>query len=354
MLGKNLREMQGPRLLTTTTKLTDAILENWTEERTVQRPSLKPCPGEEWREFWLYASSAHDWCPRLYALYTAFLRDGLDFGELLNADTLWNFGQGHVYHDLFQQKILPSLEGVLMGSWERFVRKPEFSRETVVREVSPGGSLREDGARVERGWGFRPQGDGWRYFESKIRFDRERVVVKLDGILAWPDAPHEVLEMKTEKLEARESLNPAMGGTPRVKHVIQANIGMWATGLTRARILYIFKGAPNLQLALLEHVIERDDNLIERIKARAFDCTCAVRGMEEHIDREWTKIVQPLAQPFADDDAKEKAMAAFKLGLWDAVPPRLDDCPMKSKGRAKNCAGRDLCFPAGYRKAEGK
>lgn len=336
MLGKNLREMNGPRLLTTTTKLTDAICEHWREKRRMVLPTLE-ARENEWESFWLNASSAHDWCPRMCALHTslrAMDMEGMEgkFDEVLEPELLWLFDQGHAYHDLFQQKILPCLPGgVFQGSWTRLTRDASGG---LFRESFPGKSIIPgSGVVAERGIAPRPDSDGWEYAEAKFRFPAHRVVVKLDGVLAWPDAPHEVLEIKTEKLEARESLNPAMGGLPRAKHVVQSNVAMWATGLPRARILYVFKGAPDLRTALLEHVIERDDALIAKLGEVALACVEAVRTMES--------VVKTFGEEHDLVDA-----------ISDNLPPRLDECPMKSKGRARYCPGRDLCFPAGYRKKE--
>lgn len=341
MLGKTLRDLRAPRKLETSRKLADAIVANWREEREGIRPTMQP-QDETWREFWLYASSAHDWCPRLSALETLFAET--DAKQVIESELLWLFDQGHAYHDMFQQKILPCLpDGVFQGSWQRTVIDPkDFS----LRVESPTWKVPDLPDReIVRGWGPRPEGDGWRYVESKVRFKRERIVVKVDGILNWPDAPGEVLEIKTEKMEARDSLNPSLGGMPREKHVIQANLGMAATGLTRGRLLYVFKGAPDLRTALVEHVLERDDALIERLLDLAFDCRCAVEGAEAALVSALEKA--PEAVQVGSPEAN-----AFYDALWAAVPPRLDACPMKSKGRARYCPGRELCFPAGYRKKE--
>jgi len=338
MLGKTLSEMKLPRKLEVTTKLRDAILENWKEERTFFQPTLEPMK-EVWREFWLHASVAHNWCPRMAALEA--LTPSRE-PETLEAELLWLFDQGHAYHDMFQQKILPCLaDGVFQGSWQRTVIDPtDFS----LRIQDKMRGLPDFPDRdIVRGWVPRPEGDGWRYVESKIRWPRERIVVKLDGILAWPDQPAEVLEIKTERLSARDSLNPAMGGVPREKHVVQANIGMAATGLTRARILYVFKGADNLSSSLLEFVIERDDEMIGKLLALAYDCRCAVAGAEE---ARWAALEK------ITDETDEKQFEEFKAACMASVPPRLPECPMKSKGRARFCPGREMCFPKGYLKAE--
>ena len=338
MLGKTLKAMQLPRKLEVTTKLRDAIFENWKEKRIFSQPTLDSL-DEVWREFWLHASGAHNWCPRMSALET--LTPNRE-SETLKAELLWMFDQGHAYHDMFQQKILPCLPaGVFQGSWQRMVLDPSDFKMTV--QDSMRGAEDFPDRDIVRGWVPRPEGDGWRYVESKIRWPRERIVVKLDGVLCWPDQPAEVLEIKTERLSARDSLNPAMGGVPREKHVVQANIGMAATGLTRARILYVFKGADDLSSSLLEFVIERDDEMIGKLLALAYDCRCAVERAEG---------VRGAALEKITDETDEKQFEEFKAACEAVVPPRLPECPMKSKGRARLCPGREMCFPKGYLKTE--
>lgn len=339
MLGKTLRDLQSPRKLEVSTRLTDAVIEHWREERESTRPTMKPL-SETWREFWLYASGAHDWCPRLSALQAMFGVEGEK--DVIKSDLLWLFDQGHAYHDMFQQKILPCLpDNVFQGSWQRTVIDP---KDFTMRVENPTWKTPDlNGRDIVRGWGPRPEGNGWRYVESKIRWPRERIVVKVDGVLLWPDAPGEVLEIKTEKMQARDSLNPALGGMPRAKHIVQANLGMAGTDLSRARILYVFKGADDLRTAMIEHVIERDDKMIEDLLDTAFDCRCAVDGAEAARAEALEKVT---------DETDEKQHEAFLAALWEAIPPRREECPMKSKGRARYCPGRDLCFPKGYRKAE--
>ena len=324
-MGKIARQIQTPPTEISTT-LRDAILERWIEERQAIVPTLKP-QDEVWREFWLYASIAHKWCPRMSALACALAQEGEV--DPIKAELLWLFEQGHAYHDLMQQKMLSSLpEGVLRGSWERTV-KAQVGTNLVHEERNP--EVRApSGIEVVRGWMSRPEGDGWRYVEPKVRLLKERIVVKVDGILAWPEEPIEVLEIKTEKLEARDSLNPKLGGKPRPQHILQTNLGMFATGLDRGRIVYIFKGAESLKNGMIEHVIERDDDLIADARRTALKCVEAVQTVEA---------------------ARDGGMALEELlESVDEGYERLPECPMKSKGRARFCDGRDACFPKGYRK----
>lgn len=325
MLGKIARQAQ-PKAVEISTALTDALMESWTEQRDVIAPTLGPLE-EEWREFWLYASSAHKWCPRMYALMTANA-DKL-VGEIIKPDTMWLFEQGHVYHDVLQQKALMSLpKECFLGSWMRLVPDVEATKRAghlvMDREVAEGKQPFSE-SDIIRGWQVRPEGDDWQYVESKIRMHDIRVVVKLDGILALPDQPKEVLEIKTESLSALDSLNPRVGGVPRPQHILQCQIGMMGTGLDRARILYVFKGARKPTDAFIEHVVERDEGAIRKIRKLASECVAAVTATEAAME-----------SGLEGDDLNARI---------DEEYPRFEDCPMKSKGKARYCGGRDLCFP---------
>jgi hypothetical protein len=328
MLGEIARQ-QKPQVVEVSTALTDAIMEHWTEQRDVLVPTLKP-KEEEWREFWLSASSAHKWCPRMAALMTLY-GDKLK-GELIKADTMWLFEQGHVFHDVLQQKALMSLpREYFWGSWVRDIVDEEASKRAghlVFHRESYQGEQPFANDDIERGWAIRPEAkEGeppWRYVESKVRMRDIRVVVKMDGILALPGEKKEVLEIKTEDMTAGESLNPRLGGVARAQHVLQTRIAMMATGLERGRILYVLKGARKPEDAFIEQIVEQDQSVVHGIRKLASDCVSAVKAVED-----------------AKDRGHEIEVIAEEV---DDYCPRLDDCPMKSKGRARYCEARDLCF----------
>lgn len=343
MLGDIVRQQKTPDKPKITTKLRDAILENWKEVREGNVPSLKR-RDETWREFWLYASGTKSWCPRLCA-FQAF-EDVVV--EEHKAETLWNFDQGHAYHGLFQQEILPSLGAQFLGAWERNVPclgKNAFriDRSKCSTDI---GDLRSVGFACEekddekrdivRGWGPKPGGYGWRYQESKIRMPEYRIVVKFDGILRWKDGVLEIFELKSEKDQQRDYLDPMLGGSARFQHIEQVNLAMWAASIRMARIGYLFKGANSLSTAMLEHEISYDVELVEKLKGIAKQCVDAVNVCDEQ------------------KDLMKKTGAEWKDGAlfeWvDERFSRLEDCPMKSKGKARYCTMRDQCFPKGYLK----
>lgn len=330
MIGNVVRQQVAQSRPVVSTRLRDAILESWTEQRDGQIPTLIE-QDNIWQEFWLYASGTKGWCPRLCAIQA--LSPALT-GERFNAETMWNFDQGHAYHDLFQQKILPSLGNRFLGSWER-VCHSDSDPDTMVYESAykgdRGGMEITDNHLVEWGMGPKPDGHGWKYKETKIRIVEERIVVKLDGILHWGDDV-EVFELKTEKSGARDSLDPMMGGKPRDQHVDQVMIAMYATGIRKARIVYMFKGESSFQSSLLEHEIVYDEKRTFDLLRVAKRCVDAVRLVDD------MNSDNPNGDPLFADDTE-------KAAWMDSNFQRLPGCPMKSKGNARYCSARDECFP---------
>jgi len=344
MLGHVLGRQKEPRILEKSTVFADALMEHWREDREVIPITLHK-QEEEWREFWLYASMAHKWCPRMYAQLAAAPVSA----DVKGAEDLWFFEQGNLYHDLIQQRVFSSFpEGVVLGSWERQVEVPGTKLTNVATGKAKKIYAKEEElhlvegdypvGNVVRGWGPRPEGEDWRYIEPKIRIPEYRIVVKPDAILNWPEF-REVLEIKTEGIDAKEKLDPVMGGAPRPQHVVQVNIEMWAAGLEQARILYIFKGAKGVRPSFVEHVVRRDERLIEKVKARALKCVEAVSVIEHMSDE--------LVEKGVSDEERYEALSKAAYAV-----PRLSDCPMKSKGKARYCDGRDACFPSGWKKLD--
>lgn len=349
MLGQFARQPRElPEISVASTKVTDAIKEHWREEREASEVTLDK-KDPIWKEWWMGASTIHKICPRMFALMCARGIEGVDKG-VLKSETLWLFDQGHAYHDLFQQKILASFPpGVLLGRWiNKDGRIADFYNEEV-----------PSGMSVERGWGPRPDGKGWEYDEPKIRIPEYRMVVKIDAILDWPDEDGaEVVEIKTERSEAKDDLNPQLGGRPRSNHIEQTHVGMWATSLKRGRIIYIFKGEKSLSTSIIEHIVPRDEGLIDEIKGRAAACVDAVKEIERVRDHHTASVCCENAGNdeevvgFADLRPDLQVLVRPMMKVAAEEMPKLPECQMKSKGRPKWCAGRDLCF--GVRKKKKK
>lgn len=328
MLGSVVTQDRSSEVSKISTRLRDAILGSWQEKRTRARPTL--CPQENISdEFWLYASETKQWCPRLYAYASLF--DSVP--QERSAEDLWNMGQGTAYHSLFQNSILPVTFGKgFEGDWTSRGKAASLALAMKTQLES----FPQDGEKriVECGYGAFDFQQGAQYLEPKIRLPDYRMVVKVDGIIRWPDGA-EVLELKTEKSSARDQLEVGLGGGPRAYHVEQVHIGMFATGIHRARIVYIFKGESSLSNSLLEHEIPYDEAIISRLIAKAKDCVAAVKACDDlRGGKSWEEMA---ANPALQDTES-------RIKWIDERFKRDNDCPMKSKGKARYCAGRDLCF----------
>lgn len=333
MIGDVVRQQVARGRPRVSTSFRDAVLDRWREARVRGVPTLNK-QRDIWKEFWLYASDTKNWCPRLCALraFHDAQRDELD------AETLWSFEQGNAYHRLFQEHLFASLGSDFLGAWERMV--PVFGNmQDVLRRLRSGYpddlydlkyrgySDERDSERrhIVRAWGPPPVGYGWRYVESKVRMLDQRIVVKFDGILRLCGVL-EVEEVKTARDHQRDRLDPMLGGGPVQAHVEQLMLAMWATGIRKGRLIYLFKGAQSFSTALLEHELVYDADMVERLKEVAVKCVDAVKLCDKKKED-------------GSFDSDEK-----KTEWIDENFPRYDECPMKSKGRARTCPGRDLCF----------
>lgn len=333
MIGDVVRKTETSEKPKISTRLRDFVLDSWTEERQVIAPTLVK-QDETWKEFWLYASGTKQWCPRMCAIRALFPV----VGEKIKAEALWNMGQGKAYHRLFQDDIWRSLGGKFLGCWGRYMKCEDmhlYRRNSVTWDEPDFGD--DEYRSVENIWVEEPRVDGdsfknrWEYIEPKIRMYDYRVVAKLDGIISWDDGL-EIQELKSEKSIARDDLDPMIGGAARKDHVEQVQLGMWASGIHRSRITYMFKGEPLLRNSLMEHEIPYDEEIVSRLKGVAKQCVEAVDACDK----------------VKTEGVFEESEDAF---AWvEEKFERLPECPMKSKGKARYCSARDFCFPKGYRK----
>jgi hypothetical protein len=322
MIGSVVRQQQTPEKAKQSHRLRDALMRSWSETRESSGVSLVE-QEEVWKEFWLYASNTKNWCPRLCVINAMFKQTP----EVFAAETMWNFDQGHAYHSLFQEKILPSLGDKFLGAWQDGTGKV-FDEPTAEWFKLP------EGHELVRGiTPYRGEFKGMKYAETKIRVPGIRLVVKFDGFIRWSaDEGLEIQEIKTEREDARDQLDPMVGGGPRPAHVEQVMLAMHAAGVTKARITYVFKGANSFSSSMIEHEIPYDQEMVDRLCSIAKRCVDAVRLCDE------MKADNPNDISLFDDDAAK--------GAWlDGMVQRLSECPMKSKGRAMRCSGRDDCFP---------
>jgi hypothetical protein len=319
------------------TKFVDAVVERWTRKNIVY-PATLVSQKDRWKEFWLNASDVSNWCPRSCAISALFGPRTY----ISNFEDLWNMGQGTSYHNLFQKELFPTVfKGELVGSWGLGNKIAKIRDDRVVLEDRDSVDLVTDidvfgdydKREIVRPWMKNP----WYgspvncyYVEPKIRIPKYRIVTKLDGIIDFDGL--EIQEIKTEKEMARDSIDPARGGNPRSKHVEQVQVMMWSTGIRKARLIYIFKGAMTFSQSILEFEISYDEDIINRLKMTALACIEAVQKCDE-----WkaNNSLEIMVQENYDIE---------RLAFLETFE-RQTECPMKSKGRAQNCPERDGCFP---------
>lgn len=325
------------------TKLQDAIKESWKVKKTDNSATLVD-NEEKWREFWLYASNTKNWCPRSSAL-SALLGDSIYEQD---HKLLYQFEQGKAYHSVFQKNILPSLGDRFLGGWKQYTPYDTDSNiQTIDVETFKGEKPvieDEEERSILVPWSVRPDGE-WEYVEPKVRMLKYRVVVKIDGILKWSDNDLEIFELKTEHESARDSLDLSIGGKPRSHHVDQCLIGMWATGIRKARLVYLFKGSRTIDI--LEHEISYDESRVEVLKQIALKCVESVEKCDKFkIENNWNDVDNEMV--LTDEEKENRISKAYEF--INSNFDRCVECPMKSKGRAEKCPSRDLCFPKKVKK----
>lgn len=292
MLGDITRKQSLPQKSVVSTKLKDAIIQALGEGRQDSPPSA----GMSFR-----SSSIPYLCPRMYALA---LRD--KFATFTNPDAAlsWTFGTGTAFHTQFQEDYLQRLPGGVFQGWWR-------DRDTGVVHKGPSNDLGDSLSHV---WIPRPTdaalGTDHEYVELEFYNEEYRLSGHCDGILVWPDGQSEVLEIKTINSRGFDFVDPFMGGKPKAEHVAQVQAYMWLSGVDKARIFYVKKDLTKGPADVMcEHLIERDDAIIDAIKVMLIECAAIV-------------------------DAPEGS----------PVPDRLPDCRTKSSSKARWCVARDPCF----------
>ena len=289
MLGHVLKAQLQPQVVTTSTKFRDCLVDVALVE---ERISLPPTEDEKFR-----CSGVHNICPRMYALA---LRDQFSLGMSVDAKLGWIFGTGTAMHTQFQEHYLRRFpEGVFQGWW----------RDRSSGKVLRGDMVKDGGDPLAYSWIPAPEGKaGYEYVELEFYSSDYRLSGHCDGVLCWPDEDEpEILELKTINSFGFSYVDPSIGGKPKADHVIQANAYMWLTGLNRARIVYIKKDyTASPGESICEHVIYKDDKVIE--------------GIKQTID---------------------ETIAALKSG---EMPDKLSDCQRKTSPRAKYCSAKTQCF----------
>lgn len=190
--------------------------------------------------------------------------------------------------------------GVFQGHW----------RNRATGYVAKGDSLPlgHNGECLSHAWTAMPKGssDDYEYVELSFRNEEYRITGHCDGVLVWPDSEPEIFELKTISDAGFARVDPDNGGSPKADHVLQAQAYLWFSGLNKARIVYFCKRFGRFDEMLCEHLIERDEAIIESIKA-----------------------------------ALKETIKALDEGH---KPNRLTECRGKGSERAKYCPARIACF----------
>lgn len=292
MLGKILTEQQRPAVRVTTTRLRDAL------RAGLERPA-NPAPPKSGD--WFRCSGLPRLCPRMYGLA---MRNALSLDMQVDAELGWVFGIGTAIHRQFQEEFLRSLpEGVFQGWW----------RNRATGYVAKGDSLPlgHNGDSLSHSWMPMPKGnsDDYEYVELSFRNEQYRLTGHCDGVLCWPGDEPEIFELKTINDAGYATVDPENGGKPKAEHYLQAQAYLWLSGLKRARIVYFCKRFGRFDDMLCEHTVERDERVIDDIKAML-----------------------------------EEAREVLATGATNALPMRLTECRSKSSDRAKYCPTKVACF----------
>jgi hypothetical protein len=303
MLGNTVTFPDRPRIVST--RLRDEILKRWVREDEIAPPT-----PENLR---IYTSGLRSLCPRAYALACAY---GRSVREQVDVGSLWNMAWGSAAHHMFQHEILPSLGDTFQAAWGGCDFKNEVPEHT----------------DLIRGWGPRPlvgEGAPFPVFrESKAWSEKYKLVGKVDGVLVWPGEEPMALELKTAALEYADKINPTMGGQPFAGDVLQCQGYFLLFGFKRALLTYVVKGIGQIQNAIYEYEIERDENVIEMLSSRLLDTVEAVK-------RAYSARM--------GDGEERPTVEALRESEGDWLCERL--CQKKSETMARRCALRDLCFP---------
>ncbi len=204
-------------------------------------------------ESWVRASSFPDLCPREEVLCS--IRK-VERKREISSDLALILEHGKALHHQLQNSILPSV-GMLYGEWSclrcglRHGKKPEGPDRHAVTTWAI--------VRPER---CSCGSSRFQYYETLFESLEYKIQGHPDGFLYIHGMPGlGILEAKSiSQRGAWEVRN-----TANLSHVIQAHIYMWLSDLKWAKVVYWDKGSPGMS-ALLEHTIEREDDVLDRIK----------------------------------------------------------------------------------------
>jgi hypothetical protein len=307
MLADVLQGLQADRIKSgnpvgpTSRRLYELLRDGWLQQRilTYDEPYSEFCPitpqaddvsiVSEDSGCWFRVSEIARLCPRLVSLAR---RQPIQ--EIFQIDELWRFELGTAYHRAIQGALSSLPNSPVLGWWQghdatgrRWIRR------------GPNGTLCR-----------KPAEPGWGYYEVLLQDPVMHRRGHPDMVLEWPDG-RELQEFKSIDERMIDAINPAMGGQPMAEHREQVHGYMDLLGLDRTRITYFAKSSSPLDLIMFEHVVERDEAIIQEQRARLQACA----------------------------EARENAT---KL----ALPAKLVECTKGSDRRVQRCAGGKRCLKA--------
>jgi hypothetical protein len=224
-----------------------------------------------------HASSVGNMCTRYETMKRALPRanDSKKFPASLHK----RFQLGHAVHERWQRNLLGKMR-VLKGNWEcsrcarvlknRFMPdepcpKCRWQIDPTTRKRSPASRKSVDCAIMckwpggysvpGRDCGHCERGGHWVFNETFVKIEKWDLVGSYDGIVLY-NGVERILEMKSKDGFAFDKVTK-----PDDKHVIQAQVYMFASGVHEAVIAYISKNSGDM----LEFLIKFDPKVIEGI-----------------------------------------------------------------------------------------
>lgn len=316
LLASIVKDQKKPQQSVIKPRLAAALMEGMAKfEGSVPAVESDP-PGEDVA---FRMSGLEKLCPRMYALA---VREEFGLRTVLDAESRWILGTGTAFHTQFQEDYLQTLGDVFQGWWRCKGCGHVHQGEKLDEGMLPFMWIPKPKLCSVVDYGPKPcESTEFEYVELEFEDKEHRITGHCDGVLVWGPDDVELLELKTINERGFQYVDPMLGGKPRSGHVIQTHGYLWAveeTGLSRVRVVYIKKSYDPMAQVLAEHVIEKNQEYIDGIKAMLKASAEAVQAEVRYR----LKVVED--QP--------------------SLPDKLPECKRKSDYRAKYCNAKDPCF----------
>jgi len=224
-----------------TTPLIGRIRDRFKSEEP--QPALTP-------DSYLRCSSLSSMCPREEVLCAV---NNVVRNQVISVDLSLVFSLGNALHNILQNKVLPALGDALYGQWKCLACGLLTGGPSSEKPLLESIILRPKACSCG--------GSDFLYEEASLRSEQYRLTGHPDGFLKLDEYDgFGILEAKSISERGAWEVKK----TPKMDHVIQAQMYMWFTGTQWAQILYWDKGTFGIN-GLIEHHIERDDEVLEDI-----------------------------------------------------------------------------------------